>query len=228
MKTFEHLNDTELVSLTQDEINHYIKLKKAETGVRLLTLPDTPTYQDVPSPDVELYEVAGYAFADKQKAQEIADAINKNISLAFKVDYDYWGSGSSDYKYAKPYDGSLEAIGIQRVFSQPVYNSIKTVIASNKKVREAWEKLKSEYEAEDEKATEIVNNIYDAINPARDRLAQFQTYKTRITEYLQLANGDRDIAWNFFDKAYSVEPSVKSMIMESKEYQDALSSYIDA
>jgi hypothetical protein len=228
MKTFEHLNDTELVELEQDHINHYIKLKKAESGVKLLTLPDTPTYQDIPVPDVELYEVAGYAFADKARAQEIADAINKNISSAFKLDYDYWGSGTSDYKYAAPYNGSLEAINIQRAFSQPVYNSIKTVIASNKKVREAWDKLKKEYDAEDEKSTEIVNGIYDAINAAKDRLVQFRTYKARIVEYLQLANGDRDIAWNFFDKAYSVEPSVKSMIMESEEYQSALNSYIKA
>jgi len=226
MKAFEHLNDQELVALTQDEINHRVKLKKAETGIKIITPPEMPTYQDIPAPDLELYEAAGYAFTDKAKAEEITSTINKHIVSAMKVDYDW--RNSSDYKYAKPYDGSLETVDIKRVFSQPTYNSIKDVIASNKKVKEAYEKLRKEYDDEDEKSTEIIDGIYDAINTAKVRIDQFRNYKTRIVEYLQLANGDRDIAWNFFDKAYSVEPSVKSMIMESPEYEEALNSYIKA
>jgi hypothetical protein len=227
MKAFEHLNDQELVALDQDQINHYIKLKKAETGIRIITLPDPPTYQDVPAPDLELYEACGFSFADKTKAQEIADTVNKHVSTALKIDYD-WSRGGSDYKYAKPYDGSLETVEIKRAFSQPVYNSIRDIITSNKKIKDAWEVIKKEYDGEEEKAGEIVESIYDSITKARDRIELFRNYKVRIIEYLQLANGDRDIAWNFFDKAYSVEPSVKTMIMESQEYQDAINSYINA
>lgn len=227
MKSFEHLNDNELTTLSQEEINHYIKLKKAETGIKIITLPEAPSYQDLPPPDLELYEVNGFAFSDKEKAEEIADVLNKHIASSLRVDYDY-SRGGSDYKYAKPFDGSLETIDIRRVYSRPVYNSIRDIIASNKKVKDAWTEIKSEYDSEEEKAGNISEDIYTKIQEARERIEKFKNYKLRIAEYLQLANGDRDIAWNFFDKAYAVEPSVKSMIMESSEYQDAVSSYINA
>jgi hypothetical protein len=179
MKSFEHLNDQELVSLDQDQINHYIKLKKAETGIKIITLPDASIYQDVPAPDLELYEACGFSFADKTKAQEIADTVNKYISTTLKVDYD-WSRGGSDYKYAKPYDGSLETVEIKRVFSQPVYNSIRDIITSNKKIKDAWDAIKKEYDDEEEKAGEIVESIYDGINEARARLEKFHNYKLRI------------------------------------------------
>lgn len=227
MKTFEQLNDQELTSLTQEQIDFYIKLKKAETGIKIIALPDAPEQREVPAPDLEIFEVSGMSFTDRARAEEIAAAINKHITNALKVTYDYYRAGS-DYQYAKPYEGSLETVEVKRVYSMPVYNSIKDIIASNKKVMDAWKEVERECKEEDEKASEIVDAIYDSIAKARERLEQFRNYKVRIVEYLQLANGDRDIAWNFFDKAYTVEPSVKNMIMESEEYQNAINSYINA
>lgn len=228
MKIFQQLNDRELVELTQDQIDQYVKLKKAETGIKIINEPETPVYQDVPERDLELFEVNGYNFKDRAAAEEIASVINKHISSALKVDYDYY-RGGSDYKYASAYSGSLETVNVLRVYSSPVYQSIKDILASNKKIKEAWEKVHGEYEDENTKASEIVEGVYEAIRQARERLEKFRTYKIHIVEYLQLANGDRDIAWNFFDKAYAIEPSVKSMIMESAEYNDAINTdYITA
>lgn len=227
MKTFEQLNDSELVQLTQDEIDYYVKLKKAETGIRIINLPENPKYQDIPSPDLEMYEVSNYIFKEKEKAEEIANVINKHLSGAFTSSYDYYRSGS-DTKYAKSYDGSLETVNIVRLYSQSMYNSIKDTVSSNKKIKEAYEKIEKEYDDENEKASEIVEKINQSIIEARERIQKFIDYKSRIVDYVKLANGDRDIAWNFFDKAYTVEPSVKNMIMESQEYKSAIDSYINA
>lgn len=226
MKTFEQLNDSELVSLNQEQIDWYIKLKKAEAGVKIINCPEFPSYQSIPEPDLQLYGVAGRYFTTPEKANQVASAINVVLAESFSVDYNW--HFDSKHKYASPYSGNLESVEIVRVYSRPVYDSIKDILASNKKIQEAYEKFKREYDDEDEKSTEIVDSIYEAINKAKERLEQFRNFKTRIIEYLQLADGNRDIAWNFFDKAYAVEPSVKTMIMESQEYQEAIKSYIEA
>lgn len=225
MKTFEQLNDGELINLTNEEISHYIKLKKAETGIRIINLPETPTLQPIPEPDLETFEVLGYIFKEKEKAEEIAQTVNKYLSSAFKSDYDYW-NGGNNHRYAKPFDGSLETVNIVRLYSVTVYNSIKDTLASNKKISDAYKKIEQEYKEEEEKSSGIVEDVYESISKARERIQKFIDFKSRIVDYIKLANGDKDIAWNFFDKAYSVEPSVKSMIMESDEYKDAINSYI--
>jgi len=227
MTNFEQLNDSELVALSEEQITHYIKVKKAETGIKIITLPEYPKLQETPEPDMEMYRVAGWVFAERAKAEEIASVINSHLSSSFTEDYDYY-RGGSDFKYAKPFSGNIEQVEITRLYSQTLYNSIKDIIQSNKKIEESYKKIKSEYDEEESRASEIIDTIYDAISAARERIEKFKNYKSRIIEYLRLANGDRDIAWNFFDKAYSVEPSVKAMIMESQEYQDAVNSYINS
>jgi hypothetical protein len=227
MKTFEQLNDQELLALTDDQIEYYIKLKKAETGIKIISFPETPVYAEIPQPELEMYVVAGRVFNEKEKAEEIASVINKHLGSSFTKEYDYYRSGGN-HKYAKPFDGSLETINIVRLYSMSTYNSIKDTIQSNKKIEDAYKEIKNAYDKEDEKASEIVEMIHSAIAKARECVQLFQNYKVRIVEYLQLANGNRDVAWNFFEKAYVVEPAVKNMILESPEYVNAVNSYIKA
>jgi len=222
-KTFEQLTDVELLALSQEDIDWYVKLKKAEAGVKILNCPETPLYRDIPEKDLTVYQVCGYSFADKGTAQEIADLINSKNLNAMEVDYDY--SHGSDYKYAKPYEGSLTNVEIKKVFTLATYTSIKDILISNKKIEDAYNKVKREYDNEEEKANEVTEIIYTTITEARERKVQQEEYVTRIQEYLRLSNGDTTIAWNFFDKAYSVETSVKTKILESKEYIEAVEGY---
>lgn len=221
MKSFDDLNDTELLALTQDQIDHYIKIKKAETGIKLMVRPEVPTYQPVPDKDLDVYEVSGFFFKEREPAEEIASVINKHILNALKVTYDYY-RGDTDYRYAAPYSGALENVSVSRIYSGPLYQTIKDTIASNKKIKEAYEEVEKAYDDEEEKAIEIVDAVYLAIREARERLEKFNNYKKHIVEYLTLANGDTAIAWNFFDKAYTVDETIKAAIMESEEYQTAI------
>ncbi len=227
MKPFSQLNDAELIELTDEQIDYYVKLHKAEAGIRILSLPEMPAQREIPAPELQMYEVVGHVFSDKEKAEEIASTINKHLASSFTSDYDYWRSGS-DFKYAKPFDGTLVSVSIVRLYSQGVYNSIKDIAQSNSKIAEAYKEVKKDYENEQEKAADLVEAIYGAIREARERIRKFHEYKVRIVEYIQLANGNPEVAWNFFDKAYAVETPVKSMIMESDEYKNALLAYVNA
>lgn len=225
IKPFEQLTDKELLELTNEQVDYYIKLKKAENGVRILEEPEIPKYREIPETDVVLYCVAGRCFLNQEIATEIANKINEHISESYKADYDYY-NGGSETKYARLDDSSIEDVRIERVYDKKTYDSIRDVVASNKKIKEQYEKIKGEYDDETAKAKELVDNIYDAISQARERLEQFNEYKIRIVEYLRLANGNVEVAWNFFDKAYLVDTQVKSKIMESEEYTTALDGYL--
>lgn len=227
MKTFEQLNDGELVTLTQEQIDEYIKLKKAEQGIKILVMPTYPAIREIPEPETTVYEVAGYSFLTPEPAQEICEIINKHASKQRECTYDWNINRDTYYEKPKSYI-SMESVSIKKVFSQEKFQEIKDILKSNKLIKDSYEKVKEEYDEENEKASEIIENIYEQIQKAKDRIEIFREYKLRIVDYIKLANGDTNIAWNFFDKAYVVEPSVKNMIMESEEYQDAIKSYINA
>jgi hypothetical protein len=223
-KPFEQLTDKELLELTQDQIDWYIKLKKAEAGIRIVVCPETPEYRQIPDKDFTLYEVCGYHFEDRETAEEIARAVNGKITKAYKVDYDYY-RGGSDHKYAKPYEGNLVDVNIVTVYKKETYFGIKDILISNKKIEDAYKDLKNEYDQQEEASSEIVEKIYGAIIGARERKQQYEEYLTRIQEYLRLSNGDTTVAWNFFEKAYTIEPTVKNRILESEEYINAVAGY---
>ncbi len=226
MKPFEQLNDAELVSLSGEQVLDYIKLKKAETGIKIIARPDEPKYQILPDPDLTLYEVCGFCFKDQAVAASVCAAINGALKDAYKLDYNW--RGSNRVEYAKTFTGSLEQVEMKLVYSMPVYDSIRDVLTSNTRIEEAYKKVKDAFDEEEEKSESIIAGIHDAITNARERIAMFREYKSHIIEYLKLANGNREVAWNFFDKAYPVEPGVKAMIMESPEYIQAIESYTKA
>lgn len=225
MKKFEQMNDTELVALTEEEIADIIKLKKAENGVKILVRPIAPKLKETPEQDIIVYTVAGKSFLEKEPAEEICEVLNKHSHKMVSVDYN-WKLGS-DKKYIKPMSyNNLENVSVEKVYSENKYKEIQDTLDSNNVLEVAYKKLLDEYNSEEEKAKDIVNNVYEEIQKAKDRISHFVELKDRIVDYIKLANGDRDIAWNFFDKAYQVEVSVKNMIMESEEYKNALEAYI--
>lgn len=225
LKTFEQLTDNELLALTQDQIDWYIKLKKAEAGVRIVACPETPAYREIPDRDLILYDVCGFNFEDRETAEEVAKLINSKISKAFRVDYDYYKGGGSDYKYAKPYDGNLVDVKLEKVYKNETYNAIRDILISNKKIEDAYRALKNEYDSQEESSAEIVQSIYDAISAARNRKQEFEDALVRIQEYLRLSNGDVVIAWNFYEKAYEITPAIKNRILENEQYLNAVAGY---
>jgi len=223
LKVFEQLTDNELLSLSQEDIDWYIELKKAETGIKIIKCPETPIYREIPKTDLKLYDVLGLNFESLEDATDIANFVNTKISSAFNIHSDYWNSRSE--KYAEPYNGKLAEVKIESVYKQETYNSIKDVILSNKKIEDSYNELKREYDDEQDKSQEIINNIYNKISDARERRNKFIEYIDRIKDYLRLSNGNEDIAWNFFTKAYEIDVETKNRIIENEEYINCVNGY---
>lgn len=221
MKALENMTDAELTALTDEEIDDIIKLKKAEAGIKILRLPVYPELRPIPTPDVEVYEVAGYAFTDKEIAQKFANDTNDVIPSAVRVGYDYW-HGSSRQEYVTGKEASLVQIEVKHVHSSLQYASIKDAVTSNKRVEEAYEKVKKEYDEEEERAKDIASGVFDRVQGARDRINEVAGHVEHIVEYLKLSNGDVEVAWNFLKKAYVIDPEVENQVRASEEYQVAI------
>lgn len=223
LKPFETLTDEELLALTREQIDWYIKLKKAEAGVRIVNCPETPQYRAIPDKDMTLFDVAGFNFEDRETAEEVAKLINSKISKAYRVDYE-WSMGS-DKQYARPYEGNLVDVKIENVYKQETYNGIKDVLVSNKKIEKAYQEIKDEYDEQESKSSDIINNIYNKIDEARRRKQDFEMAVERIKEYLRLSNGDTNIAWAFYEKAYEIDVATKNKVLANEDYLTTVKGY---
>lgn len=224
VKPFNQLGDKELIALTEPEIEYYINLKKAETGVKLIAPPEVPTYQTLPEKDFVVYGAAGFYFDTQEAAQAVAFAVNQQASGLYNLSYDYYNSDRKD-QYASKDESDLAAVTVTHCYSRATYDRIKHIMASNKRIKEAYETMEQEYKAEVDKSTDLIADIRNAISNAYDRIAKIESYKDYIREYLRLANGNAETAWNFFKKAYTVTPEEENKILESEEYLEALRSY---
>lgn len=224
MKSIENLTDAELLALTDEAIAGHIRLRKAEEGIRILPEPICPTLKEINGPDIQVFEIAGYAFHEREKAEEIAAVINKYVPQSTSIDYDYY-RGDGKYRYTKANNTNLVHVAVENVYSPAKYAEIRDAVESNKRVKDSFDKTKDEYDTETEKAADIVTAIYDRIQGARDRANELENHKLNIANYLELAQGDVEVAWNFFKKAYVITPEMENLVRSSDAYQAEVAKY---
>lgn len=216
-KNFEDLTKEELLELNEDDIQWYIKVEMAKDGVKILQMPIEPTYQPLPETDKKLYEVSGITFSTLEAAEKVRDALNTVADQLARSNYNY-GLGYN-YKYFEKTDKDDFVINTQSLYSKEVYDSISGVLKDNEKVRNVYKNAKEEYEKETEKAESIVDVIRGKIEAAHREKMELENYTDRIVEYFELAQGNADVAWSFFLKAYPVIDEVVEQVKATEKYK---------
>lgn len=205
MKRFIELTNEEITQLSDTQIGFYLNLACAEAGVPLrptAQISEAPAKPDI-NPDVTVYQVGSFSFLDYKEAEQLI-----NILSTFKscVDVGYStipGIGwVSDVVHDLSFDEFPPTIITRKKFSQAKY--IET-----KDLRENYEREKERYETQRKKIDEWQDQVADAtayvmqrINDAREYQEKLHFFRKEYDVYLELAVGDKDIAWNFLLKAY--------------------------
>lgn len=210
MKPFEELTRDELANLTEEQIKKYMLLAKAEAGVKIIEQPTPPPGVSVVASDV-YFETSQFGIKSRDRAliQEIADFINARVDRLVKTDYD-WRRGY-EYTSLEPF-GTVLGVDPKRAFTPSELSLVDEQLASLKGRKDAYEKRKKEYEAERAKSDEIQNEIWSKVNEATAEWHRVSEMKRRFQEYLELAEGDREKAIRFFEKANYLMPEEKDEV----------------
>ena len=190
MKRFNELTREEKVVLTEEQLQHYAKLECAEKGI---IIPQKPMQevQKTPLPTTKFYSVGynSFVFRTEQEAQDYADAISKALSV---------GTTSDNRSFIKGvYERSLD-IKSQTVYNEEEYKLLRESLESNKEIQKEWETYNSQLSTFNSILEEMQYEIYD-INHFNKRV---DAYDKIYNDYLELAQGNAEIAHTFFSKAY--------------------------
>ncbi len=198
MKDFNELTNEELAALTGKQVGHYKRLNAAEAGVVIPGPEPKPFNEQKPAQDVVIYEIGGCKFTDREMAVNMQSWLMNHQDDLVDVDYN-WQVGGSIY-YVKGYDGDL-AIAERTAYSANLYEQLREQITGYSDRKKAADEARTEWVNETKAFKNQVEYVDEKISHARDRIWREEENQRRFNEYLELAEGNAERAWTFFEKA---------------------------
>jgi hypothetical protein len=215
MKTnINEMTHEEIIALTPEQLDWLVKYRCAENGVKNLPRPLQPESFN-PDFDETVYEAGGYCFTCQDEAMQFCDFLNSSETIV-KLDYD-WQTGSQ-YKYSNPLaDTDLYQVYPRKCFSREKYATLKGKLQTAEKAKTEYKKQLEEWEKNEREVSASRDEVMDVYNEHMQRAYQFERHVSNFKYYVDLANGDFEIAEKFFRKACSVNDEDLAKIKEASK-----------
>lgn len=194
-KQFNQYTDSELLTLSNDQINDAIRIEAIERGIEPpITLSEALRRSEFrgyekPAEAIEVFEIVGVSkygspepsgigFLNKERAQEVLNGmvcIEEETYGANKG----WKVRQGDVAIASRWVGISQA-------------------------KQAWSKLE-EYTCDNEKFEKVVEECVERLSQVRQADYDRRVRSEKRTEYLRLAGGNEEIAKGFWSKVERTE-----------------------
>lgn len=197
MKKLEDYTNKELSLLTDEEVTNLIDIECMRAGVPLSITPK-PILKEVPTiknPTTEIYMVDNYYFMDKEEADSLADLLT-SIKSRVTTDYNY-NAGGSDYKYYKEYN-TVTNVKNTLCYSKEEYIDLQNVLKLKNDIENYNKESINNYNKSMSERNEIVNIVWNAIRNAQDEMRKINEALNIYKKYIELSDGNEEIAQNFF------------------------------
>lgn len=199
MKRISEMDETELLALTDEQIDKLIDYECALEGVPMLPAHPGPEPNRVDlKPDATAYEIAGIFTLNADHAAKILEAIN--LGQIYKESYP---GGDYNTKYLTPLlqgDYSMPKIESKIRHSAEQWDKIKGPYKEYTARKSVWEKLNKEYQGAITSRASINKNCWEFVLEARDHASQREVFRQEFKIYLDLAEGNPQIAFGFLTK----------------------------
>jgi hypothetical protein len=212
MKRYSEYEASELVALTDEQVATLIELEIAIAGIKPVFKMDPPTLADVHiTPNVTAYKVGERYFQVEDDAIEVAR------KPFFKLDYDYQGAGY-EYKWLEPVSDTEVAKCL--CYCKEDVMRVKEALGENNRKREEYQKQNKEYNDFLKETVVVRNEVWQAVNEARKKAAEIEHAKGIYAKHLSLAEGNEEIAKNFFRSAYKGRPDIIETVLGEPENKE--------
>jgi hypothetical protein len=219
MKQITELTEQEILTLTDEQLDLMVKYKMAEEGIKILEPPTEPVYLPIPQNDDSAFEIVGTNFYTKNRdvAEIISEAIASRTSELLKEGYTNYNYSD---KYLKPLE-DYETDQLGTIKQKPFYRkdtllNIAPTKDKNKEIKEEYDQKVSEYNSAQDAADYIRVGIYSRYREVIKKYDDLETLQRTYNNYLQLAEGNKDIALNFLKKAYSVSEEAEYYVIHGE------------
>lgn len=200
MKRFNDLSEAELTAITEDDVQRYIDYACADAGVPLLpSLPPEPVPMAF-EPDTKLFSVSYHLnFPTAEGAARVMDAIRENGA----VETDYLQTPSRVTSSVISRRRHEPTLNVTEAFSPELAARLKDDLAGAKQAEEIYAKAKKEYDSAVAQREAYAADIRSAVEAAWETRYRRENRQRDYERYLDLAEGNREIALRFLTRAHS-------------------------
>jgi len=222
MKKINDYTESELINLTTEEVERIIKLHLVDEGIKLVKKPEEPKLHKLPEKDLVGYTIpnVSFTFEKKETAEEVAKIL-RNDFVNLKAVTSSWCDSETietlinlDGYYFREGSNSIQ-VQEKKYYSAELYAEISNKISENKKLSESYRSEKKIYDEVQALSSDTITYVWDIVNQAKHKQELKEKMLETFQDYLGLADADKDIAWNFMNKAYSLDTDVINYINEN-------------
>jgi hypothetical protein len=193
VKRFSELKYAEIVALSEKDIDKFIQIEIAEAGIAFVDRPVEPVYDPTaPEKTVIAHEIAGIYFLDRYQAERL-------LEMDIYDDAYEYSLGGYDRKFLKKVDLSIET---KKFFRKEDLEDNRGVLAANAEKKKHYDEQLKIYNAFLEATGRFEKEVYAHYWYILRLQREINEAYRRLACYLTLAEENREIAANFFRKAY--------------------------
>lgn len=192
MKRYTDLSMEELNALTDEQIQKFIDIEVAFAGIQMVTKPMPVEASRITIvPTVSAYHVKGVLVKELGVAKALQEA------TVFIANYNY-------PDYDRKYLSEKTEVGIetQQFFLKEELDQVKGQVTAAKEAETAFKEANKLYCEYQQQIDAFQQEVLCAVSNARQVVYQRQQAQAAYDRYLDLADGNEDIAAKFFRDAF--------------------------
>lgn len=207
MKRYNELTHEELIALKEEGVERLIDIEMAHAGIMPVACPAFPTLE-------------AEGIVASEIAYEVGELLLKNESDAIAVEnmetycsnYDYH-IGGYDYRWLEPIVN--QTITKRMFYKKTDIARIKEVLQRNKTKREEYEMHKKKYDSFLTETGKIRDSVYKTYHAALVFQGEIDDAKALLEKYRNLADGNEEVAVNFFRNTYKSREDIVERVLET-------------
>lgn len=209
MKRYNEYSKNELAQVSQEELQTLIDLELAYAGILPEIKPtELPPFDAGIKPTETFYEVFGVLFKNQ------ADAITVSGMEVVHEGCDYYGAGYN-YKYGESKDST--AVSTKVLYKRDDVIRLKSILVTRKEVEEVYQEANKKYSKFSEATSNIRSKVNNAYYEACDFVHRVELAEQMLEKYRILADGNEEIAKNFFQNAYKDSSDILGEVLKVNE-----------
>lgn len=195
MKRYYDYEDHEILQMSEEDIEKLVEIECAVAGAPLRMAAPTPLAECSVEPDVTTYVVQASTlrFANREAALAAVEYLNGLPRLTRE--------SIVRHTYGPPYrvepDESELTVGTERNWSDAHYAAHKSELVARAAAKEEYDRARREFDAAQKSRQSSVDAVYSHFHAVRDRESNRRHCRETFASYLELAEGNQDIALGF-------------------------------
>lgn len=215
MSYFDGMTDEQISALTDEQVTKTINLACAEQGIPVF-LDDLggPPKPEV-SPDREFFKVGNWIVDTREDASAILGAVL--ASTRRKTGYDFYRDGQ---ELQAKIDESEEKIETVKLFTPEQFTRHQATIKGHAVRTAAWKTQNEARTKAAEKRSSVCMEVWSVVDEARARIRDAARLESLFLKYVELADGNRDVARKFLIRAEHLDDNWREAGAEKVEERE--------